>query len=121
MINNSYAVYDDDQVIVEERCLGLIAESRCSLRKHLTPYGLGEVKFFDEGHTRDADVVPYVLHSLCAPIMSNPDTPLPMSFNTPRDRTNLSAGIRFEDALKRERSEVTEREKIEITLKNREG
>ena len=51
---NKDPVYDDDRNIVEEGHLGLKAESRCSERKHLAPYGLKEVELQHDGHRLDA-------------------------------------------------------------------
>ena len=46
----------------------------------------------------------------------NPVTLSPPSIDTPGEETHLLVEIRFEDALKRERSELTEKEKMEEAL-----
>ena len=51
---NKDSVYDDGLVVVEEGHLGLWAESICSTRKHLAPYGLQEAEIQHDGHKLDA-------------------------------------------------------------------
>ena len=46
----------------------------------------------------------------------NPVTPSPLPIDTPGDKRNLPVENRFEDSLKKERSEVIEREKMDETL-----
>ena len=54
---NKTPIYDGGRIIVEERHLGLKAESRCSTRKHLATCGVEELELQNEGcrfHTAGA-------------------------------------------------------------------
>ena len=46
----------------------------------------------------------------------NPATPFPLSIDTPGDKRNLPVENRFEDTLKKKKSEVIEKEKMNETL-----
>ena len=96
------------------RTLGLKAEFRCSARKDLVSYGLKEVELQQEGHRLDAAGALYV--PLTDNKRPNPITPLPLSVDTPVYKRNLPVEKRFEDSLKRERSEMTKVERMEEAL-----
>ena len=82
----------------------------CSARRYLAPYGLEEVELQHEGHKLDAAGTLYI--PLRENKRLNPITPSLLSIDTPGDKRNLPVESRFEDALKRERSEVAEGERI---------
>ena len=106
---NKDLVYDDGWTIVATGHLGLKAESIWSMGRHLAPYGLEEVELQHEGCRLDAAGALYV--SLTEYKEQAPVTPLPLSIDTPGDKRNIPVESRFENALKRERPEVTEGEK----------
>ena len=97
--------YDDGRIIKEEGQLGLKAESRCSTRKHLAPYGLEKVEIQHEGCRLGAAGV---LYMSLTEYKQDPVTSSPLSIDTLGDQRNLPVENRFEDTLKRERTEVTE-------------
>ena len=101
---NKDPVHNDGRVIMEERHSGLKAELRCSTRKHLAPYCLEEVELKQERHRLGAFGVLYVPSTEYKRL--NPITHSHLSIDTPVEN-------RFEDALKRERSELTEGERLE--------
>ena len=104
-------LYDDGRVILEEGNLDLKAESRCITRKHRGLYVLEEVELQQEGHRLEAAGALYV--PLLDYKRQNPVTISPVSIDAPGDKRNLPMENRFDDALKRECSQVTKREKIE--------
>ena len=53
VFENKDPVYVDGRIIVEEGHLGLKAESRCSTKKHLAPYGLQEFELQQKGSRLD--------------------------------------------------------------------
>ena len=86
--------------------------------KYLASYGLKEVELKQEVQKFDAADALYV--PLTEYKRLNPFTTSPLSTCTPRYKRNLSVESRFEDALKRERSETTEGERMEEELSEAE-
>ena len=90
-------------------------ELKRSTRKYLAPYGLKEVELKQEGQKFDAADVPLTEYR-----MLNPFTNSPLSIRTPGYKRNFSVESRFENALKRERSETTEGGNMEEALSEAE-
>ena len=111
---NKDPLYDDDRTIVEEGHLALKAQLRCSTRRHLAPYGLEEIEVQHEEPRLDAAGALYV--TLTEYDQSDPVMPSNLSIDTPGDKRNLPVENKLEDALKKERSEVIEKKKMDETL-----
>ena len=90
------------------------------LKEYLAPYGLQEVELQYEGHKLEAAGSFYYV-PLTEYKRLNPITPSPLSIDTLGQNINLHKENRFEDALKRERSEVTEGKRMEEALSESEG
>ena len=106
--------YESERMIVEEGHLALKDEMKFSTRRHIAPYGLEEVQLQHDGQKLDAAGALYV--SLTEYKAMDPETPSPLSVDTPGDRRSLPVESRFKVGLERDQTEAREGEMIDETL-----
>ena len=99
---------------MEEENLALKYDLKCITRKHLAPYGLEEIELQHDRQRLNAAGALYV--PLTEYKLPDPAMPSPLLVDTPEDKRSLPVKVRFENALKRERPEVMEGEKMNETL-----